>query len=168
VDLHTVRNCLRARGKAIAATVGLLAILLATPAVAMDSEDDKEKSSATESALVKARAHIAASSWQAAIGELELVLGEDPPNPDVLNLLGYSYRNLSKFDDALVYYQRALELAPEHRGANEYLGELYLMTNQLPKAKERLGVLDKACFLPCKEYADLEASIKKYEMDKGS
>ena len=38
----------------------------------------------------------------------------------------------------------ALRLDPRHRGALEYSGERYLITDNLPKAEQRLAALDKA------------------------
>ncbi len=55
-----------------------------------------------------------------------------------------------------------------HRGANEYLGELYLQTGDLAKAKERLEKLDDICFFGCGEYNDLKAAIEAYKSGKVS
>ena len=38
---------------------------------------------------------------------------------------------------ALAHYGKALELKPEHRGANEYLGELYLDLGRMRSQKCR-------------------------------
>ena len=95
-----------------------------------------------------------------AISELQKL---DKKDADVMNLLGFSHRKLKKYDEALNYYQQALAIKPKHKGANEYLGELYLETDQLDKAKERLAVLDDACFFGCNEYDTLEKAIKQYE-----
>jgi len=92
---------------------------------------------------------------------------EDPEDADVLNLLGYGYRKTGDFDQSRGYYLQALAIEPKHRGANEYLGELYLETGQLDKAEERLAVLDKACWIGCEEYTELKESIDKYKTDKG-
>ena len=100
--------------------------------------------------------------YQQAISELDKALRDDPDNADMLNLMAYSHRKLKHFDIALDYYQQALQIEPEHRGANEYLGELYLQTGQLDKAEERLEVLDKECFFGCKEFDELEAAIAEY------
>ena len=86
---------------------------------------------------------------------------EDPNNPDVLNLTGFSLRKTGKIAEALDYYNRALALNPQHRGANEYLGELYLETKQPEKAKERLEVLRQACG-DCEEFEDLQKQIEQY------
>lgn len=78
------------------------------------------------------------------------------------NLLGYSNRKLKRYDLALAYYQKALELQPKHRGANNYVGHLYLETGRLEQARERLAVLDQACTFGCKEYSDLQQAIAGY------
>ena len=53
-----------------------------------------------------------------AIEKLEKALSEDPENPDFLNLVAYSHRNLGNYEIALNYYQKALKLDPDHRGCN--------------------------------------------------
>ena len=106
--------------------------------------------------------------FQQAITELDEALVEEPENADFLNLLAYSNRKLGNFDTALDYYLRALEIDPDHRGANEYLGELYLQLGQLEKAEERLSVLDKECFFGCDEYDKLEQAIEEYRRKNAS
>jgi tetratricopeptide (TPR) repeat protein len=75
---------------------------------------------------------------------------------------------MKNFDIALDYYQQALAIEPDHRGANEYLGELYLQTGQPEKAEERLKVLDEECFFGCDEYDELEAAIEEYRKQNPS
>jgi tetratricopeptide (TPR) repeat protein len=87
----------------------------------------------------------------------------DQDDADVINLLGYSNRKLKNYDAALKYYQQALSINPKHKGANEYLGELYLETGEIDKAKQQLAILDDVCFLSCSEFTTLKRSIKKYE-----
>jgi tetratricopeptide (TPR) repeat protein len=106
--------------------------------------------------------------YQDAISALQKLLKEAPTNADMLNLLAYSQRKLQRFDEALVNYHKALEIEPEHRGANEYLGELYLQLGQLDKAQERLQVLDKACFFGCDEFDELEEEINMYRSQNAS
>ena len=100
--------------------------------------------------------------YQAAIDALQTALKDDADDADMLNLLAFSQRKLGKFDIALVNYQKALAIDPGHRGANEYLGELYLQMGQLEKAEGRLQVLDDECFFGCKEYDKLEQAIMNY------
>jgi Tfp pilus assembly protein PilF len=80
-------------------------------------------------------------------------------------MLGYGYRKLGNFDQARGYYLQALAADPDHRGANAYMGELYLETGQLAKAEERLAVLDKECWLGCDEFTELKESIAKYKTE---
>ena len=86
-----------------------------------------------------------------------------PASADAYNYLGYAYRNLGNFELAFQNYNRALELDPRHRGAHEYLGEAYLLTNNLAKAQEHLAVLDKLCFFPCGEYTELKQKVAEYK-----
>ena len=77
-------------------------------------------------------------------------------NPDILNYLGFTLRKAGNFDQAEKYYLQGLEIKPDHNGINEYLGELYIKTNRMDKAKERLAVL-KNC--NCEEYNGLKVLI---------
>lgn len=103
-----------------------------------------------------------------AISELNKELVESPDDADLLNLLAYSQRKLMRFDEAMVNYHKALKIEPEHRGANEYLGELYLQLGQLDKALERLKVLDDDCFFGCEEFDELEQAIEAYRRENPS
>ena len=144
-----------------------MSIYSITSFAADQEEPASEASAASDTALAKARKLVKAKDWKGAVDELEQALGDDPKNADILNLLAYSLRHLGNFDDALVFYQQALAIAPEHRGANEYLGELYLQTGKLAKAGERLAVLDDICFLPCEEYTELKEAIEAYKAKRG-
>lgn len=104
-----------------------------------------------------------AGNYESAIDRLHDELDNDPDNPDILSLLGFSYRKTRNFEDALTFYTWALKVEPEHRGANEYLGELYLETNQLDKAVRQLEILDSLCLLNCKEYSKLKKAIDTYQ-----
>lgn len=106
---------------------------------------------------------IQAGDFAAAVPLLKKVVAADPKNADAYNYLGYSERKQGHMDAAMAHYMKALSLKPEHRGANEYLGELYLQLGQLDKAKERLDVLDRACFFGCEEYRELKEKIKDYQ-----
>ncbi len=105
--------------------------------------------------------------YDVAIDKLAGLHEKDPDDADVLNLLGYGYRKSGDVDQARGYYLQALAVDPKHRGANEYIGELYLETGHLDKAEERLAVLDDDCWLGCEEYTDLKEAIAKYKVKKG-
>jgi tetratricopeptide (TPR) repeat protein len=97
------------------------------------------------------------------IDELWVCRAEVSGDADAYNYLGYSYRQAGKLDDAYKYYQMALKIDPNHKGANAYLGELYLMKNDLPKAEENLSVIKKACPSGCVEYDTLKQAVDDYK-----
>jgi tetratricopeptide (TPR) repeat protein len=111
---------------------------------------------------------IDAGKYQQAIKRLETALKDSPDDANLLNLIAYSHRNLENYDVALKHYQMALKIEPKHRGANEYLGELYLQLKQPDNAQLRLKVLDKACFFGCEEYDELEEAIQEYRKQNPS
>ena len=84
-------------------------------------------------------------------------------DPDTLNYLGFVSRKLGKFDDAEVYYLLGLEIDPKHKGINEYLGELYVITKRIKKARERLAVLENC---NCEEYGELKGIIEGTKKSK--
>ena len=82
---------------------------------------------------------------------------EKPNSADTLNYLGFTTRKLGDFVEGEKYYLQGLSIEPKHVGINEYLGELYVVTNKIDLAKERLEVL-KSC--NCDEYKDLKEIIE--------
>jgi Flp pilus assembly protein TadD len=113
--------------------------------------------------LVSGRNAVQAQNWKMAVDSFDRVAAREPNNADVQNLLGYSWRKAGNLDQAFKYYNEALRLNPNHRGAHEYIGEAYLMVNNLPKAEEHLARLNKLCFLPCSEYSDLKKAVEQYK-----
>jgi Flp pilus assembly protein TadD len=113
--------------------------------------------------LAPARAQIAQKRWPAAIDELKRL--NDTGNADWHNLMGYALRKQGTPDYAGAerHYDEALRLNPQHKGALEYSGELYLLTNRLALAEARLATLDKVCTLPCEEYTDLKQAIQRFK-----
>ena len=79
-----------------------------------------------------------------------------PNKPDTLNYLGFTTRKLGDFELGEKYYLQGLAINPNHVGINEYLGELYVVTNRIDLAKERLKVLESC---NCKEYSELKEII---------
>ena len=80
-----------------------------------------------------------------------------PNQPDTLNYLGFALRKLGDFKQAEKYYLQGLGIKPDHNGINENLGELYVQTDRIKLAKERLDVL-KNC--ECEEYEELKELIE--------
>jgi Flp pilus assembly protein TadD len=110
--------------------------------------------------LNDARKLIAKSDWPGAIKLLRQIVVQQPRNADALNLLGYSLRQHGDMAEAEAWYLKALKLKPTHLGANEYLGELYVLTGHVDKAKVRLATIAKICGnTSCEEYKDLAKAI---------
>ena len=86
-----------------------------------------------------------------------------PNQPDTLNYLGFALRKLGEFKEAEKYYLQGLNIKPNHNGINEYLGELYVATNRLDLAKERLKILESC---KCEEYNQLKAIIEGTKKSK--
>ena len=93
-----------------------------------------------------------------AYDKFEKAYAKDKKNADILNYLGYTLRKTGDLEQAEIYYLKGLELDPKHLGINEYLGELYVQTNRIELAKERLEVL-KGC--NCEEYDELKELIEE-------
>ena len=79
-----------------------------------------------------------------------------PLQADTLNYLGFTTRKLGDYENGEKYYLLGLEINPNHVGINEYLGELYVATNRLDLAKERLKILESC---NCEEYTELKEII---------
>ena len=86
-----------------------------------------------------------------------------PNNADTLNYLGFTTRKLGDFNLGEEYYLQGLAIEPKHNGINEYLGELYVVTNRVDLAKERLNVL-KDC--NCEEFQELKEIIEGTKKSK--
>ncbi|MDY6920364.1 MAG: tetratricopeptide repeat protein [Pseudomonadota bacterium] len=105
--------------------------------------------------------HLDAKEYRAAVAKLERIVAQDANNADAYNLLGYSNRKLKYYEKAETYYRRALELDPGHKGAMEYLGELYVETDRMAEAEAMLSRLNDACFFSCSEYRQLQQYIER-------
>ena len=88
---------------------------------------------------------------------------QKPLQADTLNYLGFTTRKLGDYEGGEKFYLQGLEIEPNHNGINEYLGELYVATNRMDMAKERLEVL-KTC--NCEEYDELKEIIEGTKKSK--
>jgi len=149
----------------------ILSLFLSTSLMAAGSDSSSGSSSSKESLyedavkLVKRAGKLekkdksdkAKKLYAQAFDKLEKAYKSDKKNPDILNYMGFTTRKIGNFEKAEKFYLEGLSLKPNHNGINEYLGELYVQTNRIDKANERLEVL-KNC--NCKEYSELELIIK--------
>jgi predicted Zn-dependent protease len=127
---------------------------------ALGADDTVTPDNAANPDFATTKTMVDAGQYDQAMPALVALDQQTPNNPDVLNLIGFSLRKTGHPDQALDYYNRALALKPDHLGANEYLGELYLELKQPEKAKERLAALQKACG-DCSEYQELKEKIDR-------
>ena len=152
------------------AALALLAVMAMTAAGAADVFPSPSPSPAAAIAkpdrMAVAREAIKAKDWKKSVAELRVAVAEQPSNADAHNLLAYSYRKQAVPDlsKAFEHYNTALKINPNHKGANEYIGEAYLMSNNLVKAGEHLARLKAICGnAPCEEYEDLAKSIAAFK-----
>jgi Flp pilus assembly protein TadD len=153
----------------ITTTISALALILAftsSDLLAAGTSSQRSRKPSVSQEFKAGQKAVKAKDYESALVHLSKALEKDPNSADTHNLIGYSYRKLGNTEQAFEHYRMALNINPKHRGANEYLGELYLETDQLPKAEERLAVLDKACLWGCEEYDDLKGAIEKYKAEK--
>jgi len=116
---------------------------------------------------IAGKAAIDNDQWDAAISSFTKVTATEPKNADAFNYLGYANRKKGNYEAAFGFYEQALAINPDHRGANEYIGEAYLLTDNLDMAEKHLLRLDSLCFFGCPEYTMLKRAVAEYKDKKG-
>ena len=134
----------------------LLAFAFTSAANAVDNS-----ASGGKPELAAVRSKIEAKDYSAAIALLTPMTSQYQ-DPDVFNLLGFSYRKSGDLKQAATYYGKALDFDPAFKPAIEYQGELFLQMKDPEKAKENLAKLAKLCPSGCEEKDDLEKAIAAY------
>ncbi len=109
--------------------------------------------------LELSRSLITAKNYRQALTELKRVDRIVLNNADVNNLLGFASRKLGQYSQAGGYYLKALKIDPNHLGALEYQGELFLLQKKVAPAKQNLAKLKRLCGTSCEEYLDLMKAI---------
>ena len=94
---------------------------LVSPVKAVDTPTTREAP-----VLTAVRAKFKAKEFKAAIADLNVMIDNGVQHADVYNLLGFSLRKSGDPKTAYSFYKKALDFDPEHKGALEYLGELYV------------------------------------------
>jgi len=149
--------------KALAAALVLAWAIGSAPPARADATEVDPDLAKRDTDYAAARAAIEKKDWAEAVRRLQLTARREPESADVQNLLGYSYRKQGQLEPAFRHYNKALSIDPRHRGAHEYIGEAYLMANDLAGAQKHLEALKSICLLPCEELADLEKAIAAHK-----
>ena len=97
------------------------------------------------------------ADYAAAIVALRALDHDD--NPDVANLLGYASRKLGRYDDAKLWYERALAADPNHAITWSYYGVWQAEQGNVLKAKEDLEKVRLICGTDCEAYKLLKGAI---------
>jgi len=134
-------------------------VALATAAQAAPTETQVQQIAAARAEIRGARSALEREDWDRAIARLQSAERMDPGSADIQNLLGFAHRMKGDVDASFRYYQRALEINPDHRGAHEYIGRSYLLLGQEDKAREHLAHLERTCMGECPERDALRAAI---------
>lgn len=140
--------------------VFFICILFLTINHAQAAGSDSAPEVAKPSSYKKVLSMIKKEQYADAITELEKILTNTnyASDPDILNHYAYSLRKTQNLIKAEEYYKKALSIDPGHRGALEYIGELYVDTNRLDLANATLKKLENC---RCEEYAELKSYINK-------
>jgi tetratricopeptide (TPR) repeat protein len=99
------------------------------------------------------------NEYAAAIDQLKALGHDDQPN--VANLIGYSYRKLGDYQLSQVWYQRALKADPNHVLTWQYYGLWQLEQGNREQALYHLSRIAEICGTDCEHYKSLAAAIEK-------
>ncbi|MDP3855208.1 lipopolysaccharide assembly protein LapB [Phenylobacterium sp.] len=160
---------LKAKSDACAGTCGDAAALkaaltavegaIATPSAALQKPLLFAAGQTGDRAYLQAVGLINEKRYDEALASLDRARDAFGPHPDVLTYQGYAWRKKGAFDQAEAYYRQALAVAPDHRGATEYYGELKVERGDMAGARIMLARLDRSCAYGCAEAEELRRWI---------
>lgn len=139
----------------LVAVIGFFSVL-AAPAFSAGTSDGS--SDTTEASYAEAKAMVDAGNYAAALPALLRITQDDATNADAWNLLGFTHRMLGHVAESSAAYLVVLQINPDHLGALEYQGELFLQTGKPDLAKANLEKLKGLCGT-CEQSEDLEKAI---------
>ena len=143
------------------AAVAIFGLLAAAglPVSADGTSDSTSASSATAPSYAVAKASVDGGNYASALPMLVAITTADATNADAWNLLGFTYRNLNQLDASNAAYLKVLTINPNHLGALEYQGELFIAQGKIAAAKANFAKLQGLCG-SCEEAVDLEKALK--------
>jgi Flp pilus assembly protein TadD len=146
---------------------GLFAAALLVPSGGVYADDNVDSLYESDKpGMEEGRKLVKEGKFVQAIPVFTEIVKSDSEDADAWNLLAYSQRKLGRFEPALKNYMQALSINPDHKGAHEYLGELYLQTGKPELAARHLVKLKALCPDGCEEYEDLRKAVEAYEKKK--
>lgn len=128
----------------------------ATPVLAVDTTPSRDAPD-----LSAVRTKIKAANYQGAIADLNSLIDRGVQHADVYNLMGFSLRKSGDTKTAMSFYKKALEFDPNHKGALEYSGELYVQLGDVASARQNEAKLKALCPQGCEELADLQQVLNR-------
>ena len=153
----------------LAAVLALAVAVPTSPALAVGGDDELgDLAPSAKAQYENAKREVDRGRYARAIPMLERVVKAEPANANAHNLLAFSHRKLGRYDKALALYRTALALDPRHRGAHEYLGELYLAKGDLASAEQMRARLAGLCGGACEELADLDRAIAAFKAGRAT
>lgn len=148
----------RGASMGLAAALAAAFMFLASAALAFGTASPGAQSGEEFKAGEKA---VKAGDFEKAVEIFTAIVASDQKNADAFNYLAFSQRHLGLNDAAMENYNRALAIDPEHKGALEYQGELFLKLGNLAAAEANLARLEQACGRRCEERDTLQAAIER-------
>ncbi len=141
----------------------LLLLTLLTAPVNADSDDSGNSYNSDNWRVAKAAKLIKKERYAKALKQLRKAVKKDSKNADAWNLLGFASRKTGDLETSADAYSKALSLEPEHKGALEYQGELFITQGAIDKAKANLATLTTLCPSGCDERSKLEQALAKLQ-----
>ena len=129
------------------------------PAASIAPTGSLLSAAAGDGAYVEAVSLINEHRYEDALAALDRASAAFGPHPDIITYKGYVWRKLGHLDKAEQYYRAALAIAPWHRGATEYYGELKVIEGDMAGARAMLAKLDRQCAFGCADAEDLRRWI---------
>ena len=148
------------------AGLALALALFSRAVVPIQSEDGDDQALLADADYAAGLAALRAGDAALALRRFESALKRFPDAADLHNELGFTYRKLRRMEKAFDHYKRALAIKPDHRGAHEYIGEAYLMIDEVAGAERHLAELRRICLLPCDELKELQQAISDFKLGR--
>ena len=93
---------------------------------------------------------------------MKKVVAANAKHAEANNMLGFAYRKKGDLRSAAGYYDQALKIDANHKGALEYQGEMFLKLGRPEDAVKNRVRLSNLCPETCSELQELDRAIADY------